>query len=211
MLVKYSYLLFDWDGCLAMTLEVWLKAYKDELAKRNIFPKDIEIAHHFGDWDLGKHFGVTDFQDFNTEATAMARKMLAEVEMYPRAKDMLKTLHGQVKMAVISSGSTDILGRGLTHNGVSDLFDLVVSGDDVKAHKPDPEGINFAIDHLNADRNLTVMIGDSRKDIGAANNAEIDSILVYPDSHKTFYELATLKSLHPTHVVTSVAEVARLV
>ena len=46
------------------------------------------------------------------------------------------------------------------------------------------------------------MIGDSRKDLEAAKNAEIDSLLFYPKSHSIFYDLKNLKTYNPTYIIT---------
>lgn len=43
------------------------------------------------------------------------------------------------------------------------------------------------------------MIGDSDKDLGAARNFGIDSVLFYPAEHKKFYDLEKLKELEPTY------------
>ena len=45
------------------------------------------------------------------------------------------------------------------------------------------------------------MIGDSDKDLGAARNFGIDSILFYPDEHRKFYNLEKLKELEPTFII----------
>lgn len=208
---KYKYILFDWDGCLAKTLEVWLQAYKDALSRRQLFPGDTEIAHHFGDWSIGSYFGVKDAEAFNIEAVAWARKELAHVELYEGAYNLLVALREQnVPMALLSSGSRDIIESGIEHNNLADVFDLIITGDDTVNHKPHPEVIETALRHFKAIPNEAVMVGDSNKDIGAAQNAGVDSILVYPDSHKLFYDFNHLKSLNPTFIVSSLLEIEDL-
>lgn len=209
--MKYSYLLFDWDGCLAKTLEVWLNAYKMALKNRGVSAEDQEITHHFGDWDLGKHFGVKDFVEFNQEAVAYSREQLKTVELYEGAKEVVAELHKTYKLALLSSASKDILLNGIRHNKLDTYFDLIISGDDVDNHKPHPEVINKALAHFEAKRGEVIMIGDSRKDLGAAHNAGVDSILVYPDDHKIFYNLEELKSLHPTFIVKSLSDIQRTI
>jgi pyrophosphatase PpaX len=205
--MKYTHLLFDWDGCLAKTLEVWLEAYRINLQKRGVDAEDYQITHHFGDWELGKHFGVADFQEFNEEAATYARKKLKEVELYSGAKETIKLLHKTHKLAVLSSASRDILVNGIKHNELEGYFDLIISGEDVANHKPHPEVIENAVTFFNTTKNDVIMIGDSRKDIGAANNAAVDSILVYPKSHELFYSLEQLQTLKPTYTVTSVSDI----
>ena len=61
--------------------------------------------------------------------------------------------------------------------GIEDYFDLVITCDDVKAHKPDPLPLIIALEKLGAEREEAIMIGDTRFDIGCANNAGVDSAL----------------------------------
>lgn len=44
----YKYILLDWDGNLARTLDIWLRACREVLARRGIQKTDIEIAESFG-------------------------------------------------------------------------------------------------------------------------------------------------------------------
>jgi phosphoglycolate phosphatase-like HAD superfamily hydrolase len=55
---------------------------------------------------------------------------------------------------------------------------------------------------INGDKEHSIMVGDSNKDLGAAINFEIDSVLVFPDSHGLFYDITYLKSLSPTYTIT---------
>ena len=50
------------------------------------------------------------------------------------------------------------------------------------------------------------MVGDSAKDLGAAANAGIDSILVYPEAHAAYYDLDVLRRFKPSYVCASVRE-----
>lgn len=207
----YRYLLFDWDGCLAKTLEVWLEAYKINLEKREVYVSDQEITHHFGDWELGKHFGLEDFVEFNEDAVAYAREKLKQVELYGGVRETLDLLHKTHRLAVLSSASKDVLLNGIKHNDLEEHFDLIISGEDVENHKPHPEIIEKAITHFNTTEDEVVMIGDSRKDLGAAKNAKVDSILVYPKSHELFYSLKELQLLDPTYTVDNVSDIPKII
>jgi len=196
----YGYYLFDWDGCLAKTLEVWLHAYKTVLAENGVHPADRELAHHFGDYSLFKHFGVEDYTEANHRTADLARTMLQTVDLYDGAKELLETLKNQnKKVAIVSSGSRDIVMRGMEHNGIAHLFDAFISGDDVTDHKPHPEALEKALAIIKGEAAQAVMIGDSRKDMEAAQNAGTDSVLMYPDAHRVFYDIATLQSYRPTY------------
>lgn len=208
---KYTHVLFDWDGCLAMTLEVWLESYKNALKKRGVVAKNQDIASHFGDWSLGKHFGIEDFQKLNQEAVSQATDLLKSVSLYKGVKEMLDTVRKSHTLALLSSGSRHIVMQGLRHNGIDSYFKFILTGDDVENHKPHPEVILKTLQHFNIHENMAVMVGDSSKDIGAATNAKIDSILVYPPSHSVFYDIDKLKQLKPTFVVNNIQEITTII
>lgn len=44
---KYEYILLDWDGNLAKTLDVWLVAWRTVLNENGYFPSDEEITANF--------------------------------------------------------------------------------------------------------------------------------------------------------------------
>ena len=55
-----------------------------------------------------------------------------------------------------------------------DFLDIVVGGEDVKAAKPSPEGVRFALEHLGSAPQETLYIGDSTVDAETACNAGVD-------------------------------------
>jgi phosphoglycolate phosphatase len=59
-------------------------------------------------------------------------------------------------------------------HGVSEFFDIIIGGEDVKTPKPSPEGLLLAIDSLNAKIRNTLYIGDSLIDAKTALAASVD-------------------------------------
>jgi pyrophosphatase PpaX len=91
------------------------------------------------------------------------------------------------------------------------FFSAIVAGNEVQHYKPHPEPLEKGLALLGGDKASAIMIGDTDKDIGAANNLGIDSILFYPKEHEKFYDLVELKKHNPTHVVENFKEVLDLV
>lgn len=58
--------------------------------------------------------------------------------------------------------------------GIRDFVDLIIGGEDVQCHKPDPEGIYKALDYFKVEKEKVVYIGDSYIDAEAAKNAGVD-------------------------------------
>ncbi len=55
-------------------------------------------------------------------------------------------------------------------------FELVIGGDTLPTRKPDPEGIQYALNHFSVIADDAVMVGDSLPDIAAAKGAGVKSI-----------------------------------
>ncbi len=207
---NYKYILFDWDGCLAKTLDVWLDAYKVTFAEYGVHPSDKEIISRFGDWEAPKYFGIKNIGECVQKYTELVYKNLENVEMYDGAEQLIKSLTGK-RLALISTSTRSLLEQGLTHKNLENYFEVILSAEDVERYKPDPQIIEKALSLMGGVKQEAIIIGDSKSDLGAAKNAGIDSILFYPPENTRFYDLNSLKLLHPTHIVDDLEQVLGLV
>lgn len=80
------------------------------------------------------------------------------------------------RMAVISAKRKDIVELGCRQCGILDYFEVILGGDEVKKHKPDPEGLFKACQKMKVSKDNAVYVGDSPTDIQAAKNAGMYSI-----------------------------------
>ncbi|MBN2067407.1 MAG: HAD family hydrolase [Candidatus Diapherotrites archaeon] len=99
--------------------------------------------------------------------------------LFPQVKETLQFLKFKgVKMAVVTTKRTALVSMLLKALDISNFFDFVVGSDMVSEAKPSPEGINLAIKKLNANREFTAIVGDSKFDMLAGKNAGIKTIAV---------------------------------
>jgi HAD superfamily hydrolase (TIGR01549 family) len=204
----YDAYLFDWDGTVAETLDIWLVLWHESLASHGKDSDDYTIVRHlFGDSRNGlKNFDLTQEQidDLLQQLHPKAVDRVKKVTLYTEAKDMLLTLkHAHKKLALITSSYRELIDSAMHNHGLIDMFDVLVTGEDVKAHKPDPEGIDIALKALGVPKNRALMLGDSDKDLRAARNAGIDSLLFYPDKHVIFHKKEELQSYGPKYVIST--------
>lgn len=205
---KYKYVLFDWDGCLAKTLEVWLEVFQEELRQREIVVPDTAVAAKLGHRDLGEHFGVKDDEFFVSTVIEKAHKKLQQVELYEGATRLLRYLQSDGYItALVSSSPRPVLEKGVEFHSFESFFPTIVSGDDVTKYKPDPQPLQMALEAIGGNKESAVMIGDTANDILAAHNFGIDSILVFPEVHHAFYDKEALLASRPTHVVDSLDKI----
>lgn len=209
----YKYILLDWDGNLARTLDIWLAALKTPLEKRGHSFSDEEIGANFTVFgERMKALGITDVEDMIAEADAIATREVPNVELYPDALTTLEALQkAGKKVALVTTSRHDQIDPLLDKYRLQGLFDLVVCGDDVSNHKPHPEAIEKAITLFGGTKDATVMVGDSGSDIKGANNAGVDSILFFPPEHTKFYDIEKLRQLQPTYIVDDFRDIVRLV
>ncbi len=209
----YEYILFDWDGCLAKTLDVVLDAYKTVFAEYGIYPEDKTITSEvFGDWNGPTKLGVTDIDAYTKKWLDILDEYYPQVKLYEGAKETLLALKKRnKKLALVTTGKIATVKPALVNNNVLDIFDLILSAEDVKKHKPDPEIIETAIARLQGNTESTIIIGDSKSDLGAAKNAGIDSILFYPEHNHKFYDLDTLRTYNPNYIVKDFKKILELV
>jgi pyrophosphatase PpaX len=209
----YKYILLDWDGNLAKTLDIWLEAYREVLVSRGFDIPDKKISASFGDFlSQMQKWGVQDPEQAFKETDVIARRRLPDVELYPDALEVLIKLDdSNKKLALITTSPHANIGHLLQKYDIARLFTSVVAGDDVAHHKPHPEPLEKALKELGGNKQSAVMIGDSDKDIEAASNFGIDSILFYPPEHNKFYDFEALKLLGPTHIVDDFRKILDLV
>lgn len=107
----------------------------------------------------------------------VARDMQAQgkVELLPGAVELMRGLkEAGLSTALVSTKNTGTLNDIIRIKGLQGLFDLVVGGGTVPSHKPDPEGVFYALDTLKLDRSRVLYCGDTTIDAQTAQNAGVD-------------------------------------
>lgn len=209
---RYQYILLDWDGNLAKTLNIWQEALRAPLEKRGYFLSDEEIGANFEVFKERFEAKGFDTTAIIEEASSIASKNVPVVELYPDALEVLESLHKSNKqIALITTSPHEQIDPLLKKHGIRHLFDAVICGDDIEHIKPHPEPIIKALTELRASAVKSVMIGDSEKDIEAAKNAGVDSILFYPPEHKKFHNIQYLRQFKPTFVIQDFKEILQIV
>ena len=61
----------------------------------------------------------------------------------------------------------------LAREGLLDAFDVIIGGEDVSTHKPDPEGLLRAITSLETDKTNCLYVGDSVTDAETSRRADV--------------------------------------
>lgn len=201
----YEAYLFDWDGTLMQSIDIWSSEIRNRYAKYDIERTDQEIGAGLGDWDKTlEPVPVDQRKAFTQELLEAAYGRYPSAPLFDGVESTLQKLKADhKKIALITTSHRKAIDQVLAKHGLQQYFDLLVTSEDVKNHKPDPEGILFALAHLRVAKEKAVMIGDTDKDLGAAKNASIDSVLFYPELHQKFYVLDHLQTFKPTRILST--------
>ena len=82
--------------------------------------------------------------------------------------DFLRGMKDSYYMALVTTASKDNVFDELEHFGIEGDFDMVLTGEDIPKHKPDPQGFIMAMERLGIPPERTVIFEDSKVGIEAA-------------------------------------------
>jgi pyrophosphatase PpaX len=201
---NYDTYLFDWDGTLARTIEIWLSEIARQYTAYGLTISEADNARNFGNLKSPLQYGLPmqQLSEFQEGINAAVKVRLPDVPLYDDAHETLVALKQQgKKLALVTTSLRRNLDVVMSKHGVEELFDVIVTSEDVKKHKPDPESINLAVERLGTDKSRAIMLGDSSHDLLAAKNAGVASVLFYPEAHSLIHDLDYLQSHGPTHMV----------
>lgn len=181
--MNYTTYLFDFDYTLANSSAGIVLCFRHVLQRHNYTGvSDNAIKRTIGK-TLEDSFsiltGVSDpdvLKGYREEYVKEADVyMTANTVLYPETHSTIKTLkEAGAKTGIISTKFRYRIRELLDKTQLTDWFDIIVGGEDVKTPKPSPEGLLFAIEHLGASKEKTLYIGDSVVDAETALAAGVD-------------------------------------
>lgn len=123
---------------------------------------------------------------------------LENTAINPHAEALLRELKEKgLKLGIITSKYREPVMDVLSHFGISELFDVVVTGYEVIRHKPAPDIVLEAAKRLRTDPKRCVVVGDSPLDVQAGKRAGSFTIAVL----STAYGRKQLESAKPTIII----------
>ncbi|HEX8763332.1 MAG TPA: HAD family hydrolase [Candidatus Saccharimonadales bacterium] len=206
---------WDWDGCIAKTIHLWIGEYTKTFEKEGIVKTRAEVISSNGAFladiqSWGYSFAEAKCMVDATHARVVGQ--LPDAELYPGALETIQTLGARgYRQAIVTTSKQHYLQPALQRHGLEDHFQAIVAGDHVEHGKPHRESIDRAHTLLGGLASRGVLIGDSKKDLQTATNAGIPSILYYPPENEEFYSLHELRAYNPTYEVRDMAEIVPLI
>ena len=206
----YDNYLFDADGTLFETTELIYKCfvyslgkYADQQFSRGEIIAGIGLTLRK---QFESHMGPITDQQFDV---MQADHMNYQMGIYqnhlapcPGVPDAIKELHAAgKKLAIVTARKIVSLSCFLRDTGIYDYFNVLITPDETKHHKPHPEPALKALDLLNAAPDKTLFIGDAKFDIECGHSAGIDTALVAWSHNK-----AAHMTVKPTFIIDSMLD-----
>jgi len=182
-------IIWDFDGTIADTHGIHAKTEAETLKKYGIKISESEIIKRFSGVKLNVIF-KTLFEENNAKGNHMQAceikwRMMNKIisknipKYMPGVKNLFNECKKQnIKMAIASSSIRDYLDLAIKKMKIENYFEIIISGDDVKNSKPDPEIFLKAIKCLRLKPSQCLIIEDGTVGVIAAQNAKIKCIAV---------------------------------
>lgn len=164
----------DLDGTLFDTCEVNFLSYADAMRQFN-YKLDY---NYYKEYCNGKHY-----LEFLPQITTHDKKILEQIHEFKKQAykkyvnkaimnelliDLLRKLKVSAKIALVTTASKANVNEILEVFGVTDIFDLILTREDVKHEKPNPEGFLTAMKYFNVSPKQSIIFEDSEVGIMAA-------------------------------------------
>jgi len=167
-------MIIDLDGTLFDTKEINYRAYKEAIE-----PYGYNISYkYYCEFCNGRHY--TDFLpqittndetilfDIHERKKEIYRKYLHYGRVNQALVDLIRSRNVDCKVALVTTASKQNTYDILSKFGLNDIFDLILTNEDITKSKPDPEGFLKAMRLFNASPKECVIFEDSRIGIEAA-------------------------------------------
>ena len=182
-------IIFDMDGTLTQTNQLIFDSFNAIVERyQGKRLKDLEITALFGppeEGALAKVVGedlVPKVMGEYLEFYRSNHQRLAT--LYPGIRPLLDYLKSRKQYLALFTGKGVHTTRiTLEEFGLTDLFDCVITGNDVEEHKPSGEGIRTILERFGLKPDQALMVGDSVADVKAARDAGVPVVSVVWDSY----------------------------
>jgi phosphoglycolate phosphatase/pyrophosphatase PpaX len=174
-------IIFDFDGTVADTLPLIFHCFREVFRKyagRQLTDK--EIVGMFGPHEAGILQENLNPESFTEAVEDFYAEYVSHHEMLVKNDQAIMNLLHHLSEQGIKLGIVTGKGRRSTELSLEflhlkQIFDVIITGDDVEKPKPHPEGIRLAMQRLGVNASETAYVGDSNADIRAAKAADVIS------------------------------------
>jgi HAD superfamily hydrolase (TIGR01509 family) len=177
---KLEAVLFDMDGVIIDSEPLWSKAEQQLLARRNLrYSSQLKTVMMGLDSSeavgfLIKHY---DLKESVSDVVAERNQLVADLfrqflRPMPHALQLVRSVQAaQIKTGLVTSSPQDLVDLALSRLNITELFDLILSGDQVARGKPAPDIYLTAAEALGVSHENCLVIEDAPHGVAAAKAA----------------------------------------
>jgi len=154
----FNAVIFDLDGTLVNSMPAHFDAWRMALAKAHapldVFPEDVFYAMGGRPTkDIVVEINGEHNLNLDPEFVSLAKREaflanLEKVELIDEVVEFARSLRGKMPTAIATGGSRKVVEKTLKALNITDLFDEVVTANDVKNGKPAPDVFLEAAERL---------------------------------------------------------------
>ena len=215
--MKKPYIIFDFDGTIANTNNIIIASWQSTFKRY--------LGHELPVREIEATFGETLY---NTIGRLIPGEEVDEVVAHYRnyqdthreeyrvyvfegVRELMDELKARgYKIGVATSRTVSSFSKYMHDLGMEGYVDELVTMEDVTHHKPHSESVDKVLERFGASADEAIMIGDTKYDIGCANNAGVDSVLV-GWSHYVDEEAMAADGYEPTYRIKTPLQLLELV
>lgn len=207
--MKYQGIIFDIDGTLISTNQLIFDTFN--------FVTNKYLNKKLTEEEIISFFGPTEEIILKEMFPDNFEQVVEDYYDYYKSNHHIAKIYQGIKELIIDIKNHSVLlsvytGKGkrssmitLEEIGVAHYFDMIVTGDDVKEHKPSAEGILLFVNKFNLAKEKVLMVGDAVSDVKAARFAGVDYASVLWDS----YAAEKVKQINNNKLFHSVEELRK--
>ena len=206
--------LFDLDGTLVDSSKAIIRAVEKVLELKGLTCDRAKVARMIG-LPLENIFEVLAPNLSEQEIWQLAHEYrrhyvahhLENTTIRPSVQMVLRTLKARgFKLGIITTKHRKPVIDVLSHFGIAELFDVVVTGYEVIRHKPAPDIVLEAAKRLTVAPEQCVVVGDSSLDVQAGKQAGAFTIAVL----STTYTRKQLENTKPSVIIGELEEILNI-
>ena len=184
IIIKYSYIIWDWNGTLLDDLSASLASVNDMLEKRKMEPIDIVRYRECisvpirGFYEKVFDLDKEDYSEILREYNEGYLYHLKNCGLSEGAEELLEAFDkAGAKQIIVSSSNNEQLSGNVKRYGIWDFFDAVSGAADYMATSKIERAVAY-LEKENAKKEEVLVIGDLVHDAEMANKIGADCILL---------------------------------
>jgi len=184
---RYRAVVFDMDGLLLDTEVVWQAAEEQLFAAHGaVFTREDKLAVIGTSFDLTARYFAERLGQPPERGPALVEEMVlsmyqalqVDVAGRPGALELVARLRGRLPLALASNSPRRLVDAALATARLTDVFDVIVTSDDVAHSKPAPDIYLLVCQRLGVEPEHVLALEDSGAGVAAAKAAGLACIAV---------------------------------